>query len=86
MLARKGHRPWQVATGQSRAEYVQTLRVEESTQMLETTDAPIEDIAAECGYSEPSCLRAAFRKHVGNPASAYRRKWRGITNRWSGTV
>lgn len=54
--------------------------------MLETTDAPIDDIAAECGYSEPSSFRAAFRKHVGNPASAYRRKWRGITNRWSGTV
>lgn len=85
-MARKEHRPWQVATGQSRAEYVQTLRVEESKQMLETTDAPIDDIAAECGYSEPSSFRAAFRKHVGNPASAYRRKWRGITNRWSGTV
>ena len=74
------------ATGQSPAEYVQTLRVEEAKQMLETTDAPIDDIAAECGYTEPSSFRSAFRKHVGIPASAYRRKWRGISNRWIETV
>jgi len=71
------------ATGQSPAEYVQTLRVEEAKQMLETTDDPIDEIAAECGYTEPSSFRSAFRKHVGIPASAYRRKWRGISNRWS---
>lgn len=69
------------ATGQSPAEYVQTLRVEEAKQMLETSDAPIDDIAAECGYTEPSSFRSAFRKHVGIPASAYRRKWRGIASR-----
>ncbi|RVU38952.1 helix-turn-helix domain-containing protein [Hwanghaeella grinnelliae] len=71
------------ATGQSPAEYVQTLRVEEAKQMLETTATSIEDIAAECGYSEPSSFRSAFRKHVGIPASAYRRKWRGVAIRWA---
>ena len=74
------------ATGQSPAEYVQTLRVEEAKQMLETTATSIDDIAAECGYSEPSSFRSAFRKHVGIPASAYRRKWRGISNRWIETA
>ncbi len=71
------------ATGQSPAEYVQTLRVEEAKQMLETTDTPIDAISAECGYSEPSSFRSAFRKHVGIPASAYRRKWRGVATRWA---
>lgn len=65
------------ATGQSPVEYIQTLRVEEAKQMLETTDISIDEIAAEIGYSEPSSFRSAFRKHVGLPASAYRRKWRG---------
>ena len=64
------------ATGQSPLEYVQTLRVEEAKQMLETSAIPIDDIAAEVGYCEPSSFRSAFRKHVGIPASAYRRKWR----------
>lgn len=65
------------ATGQSPLEYVRTLRVEEAKQMLETTALPIDDIASEVGYSEPSSFRSAFRKYVGIPASAYRRKWRG---------
>ena len=65
------------ATGQTPGEYIQTLRVEEAKQMLETTDMPIEHIAAEVGYSEPSSFRSAFRKQVGLSASVYRRKWRG---------
>jgi len=72
-----------VATGQSPVEYLQILRVEEAKQMLETTDMPIDGIAAEVGYSEPSSFRAAFRKHVGLPALAYRKKWRGIPARRS---
>lgn len=63
------------ATGQSPSEYVQTLRVEEAKQMLETTSVPIDRIALEVGYTEPSSFRAAFRKHVGISASAYRKKW-----------
>ena len=66
------------ATGQSPIEYVQTLRVEEAKQMLETTDMSIDRIAEEIGYSEPSSFRSAFRKHVGLPASSYRKKWRRV--------
>ena len=66
------------ATGQSPIEYTQTLRVEEAKQMLETSDITIDEIAAAVGYSEPSSFRSAFRKHVGLPASSYRKKWRGI--------
>ncbi len=68
------------ATGQSPVEYVQTLRVEEAKHMLETTDKPIDEISEEIGYSEPSSFRSAFRKRVGMPASAYRKKWRGSGN------
>jgi len=71
-------RRFRKATGQSPAEYLQTLRVEEAKQMLETSDVPIDDIAAEVGYSEPSSFRSAFRRKVGMSASVYRRKWRAI--------
>ncbi|ASM75451.1 HTH-type transcriptional regulator CdhR (plasmid) [Pseudosulfitobacter pseudonitzschiae] len=71
-------RRFKKATGQAPASYVQTLRVEEAKQLLETTAMPIDDIAAEVGYSEPSSFRSAFRKHVGISASAYRKKWRAL--------
>ena len=67
------------ATGQSPADYVQSLRVEEAKQLLETTDMSVEDISAEVGYSEPSSFRSAFRKRVGVSASVYRRKWRSVS-------
>lgn len=67
------------ATGQSPAEYIQTLRIEEAKQLLETTAAPIDDIAEEVGYSEPSSFRAAFRRNVGISPSVYRRKWRALS-------
>lgn len=65
-------------TGQTPVEYIQTLRIEEAKQMLETTNLPIDEIAAEVGYTEPSSFRSAFRKHVGISASIYRRKWRAL--------
>ena len=73
------HRRFKRATGQAPVDYVQTLRVEEAKQLLETTDMPIDDISAEVGYSEPSSFRAAFRKRVGISASAYRKKWRALS-------
>ncbi|WMS41886.1 helix-turn-helix domain-containing protein [Acuticoccus sp. MNP-M23] len=62
------------ATGQTPVEYIQTLRVEEAKQMLETTGMSIEEIADEVGYTETSSFRNAFRRYVGLSASAYRRK------------
>lgn len=56
-------------------EYVQTLRIEEAKQLLETTDQPLDDIAAEVGYGEPSAFRHLFRKLVGVTPSAYRRRY-----------
>ena len=62
------------ATGQSPLEYVQTLRIEEAKQLLETTTMPLDDIAAEVGYTEPSAFRHLFRKLVGITPSAYRKR------------
>lgn len=67
-------RRFRKATGQTPVNYIQTLRIEEAKQMLETTDLPIDDIAEEVGYAEPSSFRNAFRRYVGMPASTYRKK------------
>ncbi|EPX78519.1 GlxA family transcriptional regulator [Litoreibacter arenae] len=79
MTERGFHRRFRKATGQAPVEYIQTLRVEEAKQLLETTAAPIDEIAAEVGYSEPSSFRSAFRKRVGASASAYRKKWQALS-------
>ena len=67
-------RRFRKATGQTPVEYIQTLRIEEAKQMLEATDLPIDDVAQEVGYTEPSSFRNAFRRYVGMPASTYRKK------------
>ena len=79
MTERGFHRRFRKATGQAPVEYIQTLRVEEAKQLLETTAAPIDEIAAEVGYTEPSSFRSAFRKRVGVSASAYRKKWQALS-------
>lgn len=63
------------ATGQSPMEYVQTMRIEEAKQLLETTTMPLDDVAEEVGYTEPSAFRHRFRKLVGITPSAYRRRY-----------
>ena len=70
-------RRFKKATGQSPLEYIQTLRIEEAKQLLETSQEPLDAIAAEVGYSEASAFRHLFRKLVGVTASAYRRKHLG---------
>ncbi len=77
MSQRGFHRRFKKATGQSPVKYLQTLRVEEAKQMLETTKLSIEEVAEAVGYSEPSSFRSAFRRHVGISASVYRRQWQG---------
>lgn len=69
------HRRFKKVTGQALVDQIQTLRVEEAKQLLETTAMPIDEISEEVGYSEPSSFRSAFRKRVGMSASAYRKKW-----------
>lgn len=70
-------RRFRAATGQTPLEYIQTMRIEEAKQWLETSDMPLDDIAAEIGYSEPSAFRHLFRRLVGVTPSAYRRRYVG---------
>jgi transcriptional regulator GlxA family with amidase domain len=48
-------------------------RVRMAQRMLETTDLPIELIAAQCGLGSASNLRARFTEIVGTTPSRYRR-------------
>ena len=58
---------------------MQTLRIEEAKQLLETDAMPLDDVAAQVGYSEPSAFRHLFRRLVGVTPSAYRRRYQRMT-------
>lgn len=68
-------RRFRIATGYRPLEYVQTLRVEEAKQMLETGDAPVDEIASQVGYDDPRSFRRMFKSYTGLVPSAYRKRF-----------
>lgn len=75
LAERSFKRRFQQATGMSPLEYVQTLRLEEAKQMLESGDAPIEAIAGEVGYEDAGFFGRLFRRNVGLTPAQYRRRF-----------
>lgn len=53
--------------------YLTTFRLRKGAQLLVETDMPINDIAYEVGFSGPSYFAEAFRKHIGEMPSEYRK-------------
>jgi transcriptional regulator GlxA family with amidase domain len=51
--------------GKSPVAYVQDLRVERAVHLLRTSDASVDEIAAEVGYSDAVTLRTLLRKKTG---------------------
>ncbi|RJL22764.1 GlxA family transcriptional regulator [Bailinhaonella thermotolerans] len=48
-------------------------RVRRAQALLETTAAPVETVARECGFATAAALREHFTREVGVPPHAYRR-------------
>lgn len=71
-------RRFRAATGMSPLDYVHTVRIEESKQLLETTEASIEAIAHDIGYEDGSFFRRLFRREVGITPAQYRRQFGAI--------
>lgn len=68
-------RRFKVATGYSPLDYVQTLRVEEAKQLLETTALSAPEIASAIGYSDERAFRRLFTKRTGMTPVEYRRRF-----------
>lgn len=71
-------RRFQVATGYAPLDYVQSLRIEEAKQMLESTDDPIDDVAGAVGYAEPAAFRRLFKRMTGVQPKQYRQRFRRV--------
>ena len=58
------------------ADYIETLRIKEATQLLDTTSRTATDIAAHCGFSELKHFRRALRRQTSMAPDAYRTRHR----------
>ncbi len=61
--------------GVTPAAYVERLRVERARALLQSGDAPVKVVAAECGFASPETLRRAFARHVGTSPGQYRTRF-----------
>lgn len=68
-------RRFKAATGYRPLEYVQTLRVEEAKQLLETSSNSTDHIASQVGYDDSRSFRRIFRRYSGLAPSAYRKRF-----------
>ena len=66
------------ATGMRPLEYIQTLRLEEAKQLLESTDLPVEAIAREVGYQDGTFFNRLFKRKVTLSPAQYRRRFGAI--------
>lgn len=68
-------RRFRAATGYSPLAYIQTLRVEEAKQLLETSAVAVETVGREVGYEDAASFRRLFRRLTGMAPGDYRRKF-----------
>ncbi|MFF8609679.1 GlxA family transcriptional regulator [Streptomyces sp. NPDC015346] len=66
-------------TGASPAGYVEAARVEVARRLLETTDSPLDRVAAAAGLGSTETLHRAFRRQLATTPAAYRRRFRTQT-------
>ncbi|WP_455568475.1 GlxA family transcriptional regulator, partial [Streptomyces lasiicapitis] len=66
-------------TGASPAAYVEAARVEVARRLLETTDVPLDRVAAGAGLGSAETLHRSFKRQLATTPAAYRRRFRTQT-------
>jgi AraC family transcriptional regulator, transcriptional activator FtrA len=69
------------ATGTTPGKWLIAQRVQAALTMLETGDAPVEEIAQAAGFATPVTLRHHFAKQLQTSPSAYRQTFRARQQR-----
>jgi LacI family transcriptional regulator len=64
--------------GRTVLDEVRRTRVEVARNLLATTELTLPDVAQGSGFSNPALLSVAFRREVGVPPGAYRRRARAL--------
>ncbi|WP_263377333.1 transcriptional regulator FtrA [Granulicella paludicola] len=73
MSSRSFARKFNGAVGEAPGRWLLSVRVTSAKDLLETTQLSLEEIAAECGFSDAALLRHHFTRMLGTTPSAYRR-------------
>ncbi|MFG2000228.1 GlxA family transcriptional regulator [Spirillospora sp. NPDC048911] len=69
-------RRFRAQAGTTPLQWLLRARIHRAQQLLESTDLPVERIAAESGFGSPVTLRAHFARTVGASPLAYRNAFR----------
>lgn len=72
MSPRNFSRVFRQATGDSPAQWVETIRLERARRLLEGSGLPVELIASRCGLASGDVLRRLFMRRLGVSPSTYR--------------
>lgn len=75
MSRRSFIRAFRDSTGATPAAWVRSRRLDEARRLLETTDMPIDRVAAECGFGSGVTFRQNFASAFGSTPSSYRRRF-----------
>ena len=69
-------RQFREATGTTPHQWLLTQRLALAQRLLETTDQPIDHIAASAGFGTPAAMRLLFQQALDTSPAAYRRTFR----------
>jgi AraC family transcriptional regulator, transcriptional activator FtrA len=76
MSPRSFARRFRQETGTTPAQWVLDQRTREAQSLLETTDLPVEHVAARTGFGSSTTLRTHFGRRLATTPTAYRRAFR----------
>lgn len=71
-------RRFRKATGLRPTEYAQQIRISKARAALEASRRPVEQIAYDVGYGDPSAFRKLFHRITGLAPADYRRRFRAV--------
>lgn len=77
MSPRTFNRRFRAGTGGTPLQWLNRERVRLAQRLLETTDQPVEAVAARCGFGTPASLRQHFAREAGISPRAYRTAFHG---------
>jgi transcriptional regulator GlxA family with amidase domain len=78
MSVRTFTRRFREETGLSPGRWLLTQRIEHARRLLESTDLPIDRVAAQSGLGTAASLRQHLHTAVGVAPAAYRRTFRTV--------
>ncbi|HEX8511419.1 MAG TPA: helix-turn-helix domain-containing protein, partial [Propionibacteriaceae bacterium] len=79
LSARQFSRVFQADTGTTPADHIEAIRTEAACRLLETTPAPIEEIARKCGFGNPETMNRTFRRRLNTTPGSHRQHFGGTS-------